>query len=361
MIQHERTPLHGMRLAFVCGLSDKKLAQKVMPLSLIPEVASIDVYRRTPCALPPKVRWSPVSSFWRELGLGELEKFVRLLAAGRRYDALIGCFQIPHGLWADLVGSVWRVPVAQLVISDVSWNINHRPGAWTMLRADACGVRGPGAVTALRALGYTGPVEIIHNPIQLSEIHTPDNLRPNDILVVGDMAEEKDYPWMLDILARLKRRGVSFTATLCGRFPENFRRRVAALELLGQLRFPGHLAEKELTDFYASSRVLLMTSHTEGLPMAVVEAMSHGLATVVTEVGELPWLVRNTVDGYVVPHGNTEAMTDALETVLTRPTLARDMGENGRLRIQALAPLFTPETVAEAWRRLLAKMFQRTP
>ena len=346
----------GLRLAFVSGLSDKKLAQKLLPLSLLPEVAAVDVYRRVPFALPPKVRWIPLTPLGRVRTAGELEKFARLLAAGSHYDLLVGCFQILHGFWAALAGAVWRIPVVQLIITDVAWNMRHAPAAWTMLRADACGVRGPGATTALRELGYAGPVEVIHNPMAMPEGRNDQGRKDNDILVVGDMAAEKDYPWLLTILGRLASRGVPFAATLCGHFPESFRRQVATAGLAERLRFPGHLAEPELDAAYAASRVLLMTSHTEGLPMAAVEGMAHGLATVVTGVGELPWLVRDGQDGRVVPHGDTETMAGALEVVLTRPGLARDMGENGRRRIRELAPLFRHEAVALAWRQLLVDL-----
>lgn len=349
-----RTPGNGLRVAFVGGLSDKKLAQKLLPLTLLPEVAAVDVYRRAPFALLPKTRWTPLTSLGARRPLvGEPEKFARLLVAGGRYDLVIGCFQIFHGLWAELAGTAWRTPVIQLVITDVEWNRQRLLARWPMLRASGCGVRGEGAVSTLRRLGYAGPVEVIHNPMAVPERPARSGAKTTDILAVGDFAAEKDYPWMLAVLAGLAARGVAFSATLCGRFPEAFRRQVATAGLADRIAFPGYLGATELAEAYAKSRVLLMTSHTEGLPMAVMEAMAAGLAVVVTGAGELPWLVRQDRDGKVTPHGDTEAMSDALETVLTTPGLARDMGESGRKRIRELEPLFTPEAVANAWRRLL--------
>jgi len=349
----------GLRLAFVCGLSEKKLLQKLLPLTLLPEVAAVDVYRRAPFAPPPKVRQIPLTPLGRASApAGELEKCARLLAAAPRYDAVIGCFQILHGLWAYLAGALRGVPAIQLVITDVEWNRRRTLARWPMLRAAGCGVRGEGAVAALRGLGYAGPVEIIHNPMAVPPRRDPGpgprRDKPRDILAVGDFAAEKDYPWMLEVLGRIAARGVPFTATLCGRFPDAFRRKVREAGLADRVRFPGHLGASALADAYASSRALLMTSHTEGLPMAAVEAMAAGLPVAVTAAGELPWLVRDGRDGAVVPHGDTEAMTVALETLLTVPGLAASMGASARGRIEALAPLFTPEAVAAAWGRLLA-------
>ncbi len=350
----EKGARDGLRLAFVGGLSEKKLLQKLAPLMLLPHVAAIDVYRRAPFAPPAKVRHVALSPLGRSASpVGELEKCARLLAAGGRYDAVIGCFQILHGLWAHLAGKLWRAPVIQLVITDVAWNLRRPLARWPMLAADACGVRGEGALDALRRLGFAGPLEVIHNPMAIPARPAGSGDKANDILAVGDFAAEKDYPWMLAVLSALAARGVAFTATLCGRFPAEFRRAVAA-GLGDRVSFPGHLRGPELERAYARSRVLLMTSHTEGLPMAAVEAMAAGLAVAVTAAGELPWLVRDGRDGRIAPHGDTTAMADALEALLTTPGLARDMGESGRRRIEALAPLFTTEAVADAWRRLFA-------
>ena len=347
----------GLRLAFVGGLTEKKLLQKLVPLTLMPEVAAVDVYRRVPFATSEKVRHVPLALLGgRNTPVGELEKFARLLVSGRRYDVVIGCFQILHGLWAHLAGLAWGVPVIQLVITDVGWNLRRPLARWPMLGAHACGVRGGGAVTALRRLGFSGPLEIIHNPMTIPDRTVEDGEKTNDILAVGDFAAEKDYPWMLAVLGQLAARGVDFTATLCGRFPGDFRRAVVAAGLGGRVSFPGHLHGPELDRAYARSGLLLMTSHTEGLPMVAVEAMAAGLPVVATTVGELPWLVRQDQDGRLVPHGNTGAMADALETVLTTPGFVRDMGKSGRKRLEELAPQFTPESVAEAWRRLFVKI-----
>lgn len=347
----------GLRLAFVGGLTEKKLLQKLVPLTLSPEIAQVDVYRRAPFARLDKTRHVALSPLGRRATpAGELEKCARLLAAGGRYDAVIGCFQIPHGIWAHLAAALWRTPVIQLVITDVAWNLNRPLARWPMLNAHACGVRGEGALRTLRDLSFSGPLEVIHNPMEISGRADKDGEKTNDILAVGDFAEEKDYPWMLDVLSALAARGVDFKATLCGSFPDRFRRAVVTAGLENAIRFPGHLHGLDLERVYASSRVLLMTSHTEGLPMAAVEAMAAGMAVAVTTAGELPWLVRDGRDGRVSPHGDTPAMTDALATMLATPNLARDMGNSGRRRIESLAPFFTPEAVAQAWRRLLTEL-----
>ena len=50
--------------------------------------------------------------------------------------------------------------------------------------------------------------------------------------------------------------------------------------------------------------------------MVVLEAMSHRLPVFVTDVGDLPWLVRNGEEGRVVPYGDTKGMSDALINAL---------------------------------------------
>lgn len=65
-------------------------------------------------------------------------------------------------------------------------------------------------------------------------------------------------------------------------------------------------------------KVLLMASDTEGMPTAIAEAFSAGLPVVVTEVGDIPSVVRNGENGYMVPLGFTdEEYIDKIMTVLS--------------------------------------------
>jgi len=338
----------SLRVAFAGGLSDKKLIQKLLPLTLLDGVERIDVFRRRPPPALPKVRWIPLPEHPL---MGEAAKLARLLASGWRYDVLIGCFQLYHGLWAHLAGRLWQRPVVQLVITDVAWNYARPAARAAMMGAPACGVRGPQAREALRALGYAGVVAVVHNPFVLPpQSATPDPAAKDfDAIVVGDYAAEKDYPWLLQALHQVRQETRTPAVCFCGRFPAAFQREAEGA-CAGRAYFPGHLGQRELDAIYVRSRALVMTSSVEGLPMVAVEAMAHGLPVVATSVGELPWLVHQEREGLLVSHGDTAAMAAALGRLAACGEDFVAMGSLARRRVEELAGEFAPGRIAAVWR-----------
>lgn len=360
--------MSGLRVAFVAGLLDKKLAQKLLPLLLLEQVDALDLYRRAPFApgnpftarlLPhaaSKFHWVPLSPLGQgNVVVGELEKAARLIAAGGRYDLIVGCFQQFHGIWAHLAGRLRGARVVQLVITDVGWNLARRWPRHVMLHADGCGVRGPASTQALRAAGYGGPVEVIHNPIDLPrEPLALTAAKRYDLVAVGNNRPVKDYPWLIEVLAEVKRRRPRLRAALVGSgLAQALGPRLAELGLADAVDMPGHLGEEGLAEVYAASRALILTSRLEGLPMVALEAMAMGMPVVASRVGELPWLISEGREGRFAPHGDTAAMAGAVLEVLEDESRRQEMALFARGRIEALLPEFAPKAIGAAWARLI--------
>lgn len=78
--------------------------------------------------------------------------------------------------------------------------------------------------------------------------------------------------------------------------------------------------------------VLVLTSISEGLPLALLEAMSQSRPVVATAVGGVAECVRGC--GYVAPPGDVKGLAGAIVSLLRDPTLARVLGERGRARVE---------------------------
>ncbi|MBR6468271.1 MAG: glycosyltransferase, partial [Desulfovibrio sp.] len=111
--------------------------------------------------------------------------------------------------------------------------------------------------------------------------------------------------------------------------------RDGAVEYLGEA--------KDVRPHVASCSVLVLPSWREGTPTAVMEAMSMGRAAVVTDVPGCREVVRDGVNGFLVPAKNPPALARAMERFLREPGLARAMGAEGRRMAEAE---FDAETVA---------------
>ena len=207
-----------MKLAFVCGLSEKKLAQKLLPLQVLDQVDEIHLYRRLPYH-GKKIHWMTLPR-WAQKSrvIGDFFRFFRLLLYGGRYDVIIGCHQIYHGLMAYICGKIWKKPVVQLVIEDVDWITSRPLLRLAMLKANACAVRGPISYAKLRSWGYNDRIDILENPFTVPQ-NVPEYSVSNkqyDFVAVGDLAKKKEYPWMMCVLAEVKKEWPELKVAIVG-------------------------------------------------------------------------------------------------------------------------------------------------
>ncbi|MEA4907970.1 MAG: glycosyltransferase family 4 protein [Anaerolineaceae bacterium] len=87
---------------------------------------------------------------------------------------------------------------------------------------------------------------------------------------------------------------------------------------------------EDMSNVYAQSNVVCLPSFGEGVPRTLIEAAASQRAIVTTDVPGCREIVQHTVNGYLVPLGNIEALADALQELLAQPALRAQMAHNGR-------------------------------
>jgi glycosyltransferase involved in cell wall biosynthesis len=86
-------------------------------------------------------------------------------------------------------------------------------------------------------------------------------------------------------------------------------------------------------ELLSAADVLVLPSRNEGQPMAVLEAMAHGLCVVASDVGGIPELVDDGRTGLLVPPDDVEALVAALRKVLDDDSLRAALGATARERV----------------------------
>jgi glycosyltransferase involved in cell wall biosynthesis len=108
---------------------------------------------------------------------------------------------------------------------------------------------------------------------------------------------------------------------------------VAQIQSLG---LEGHVFllgfRNDVPALLAASDLFVSSSHWEGIPIAILEAMSAGLPVVATEVGDVPLIV-NEASGFIVPPAQPMRLADAITTLLADPDQRRKMGAAARLHV----------------------------
>lgn len=97
-----------------------------------------------------------------------------------------------------------------------------------------------------------------------------------------------------------------------------------------------HQTRPALAQMYRSSDVFVFPTLIEGMPLVVLEAMACGLPVIVTANGPGD-IVRDGIDGFVIPERDADAVSDRLDRLYRDPELRIEMGRRAALRAQEFA------------------------
>jgi glycosyltransferase involved in cell wall biosynthesis len=141
-------------------------------------------------------------------------------------------------------------------------------------------------------------------------------------------------PKLVDCLIHaMKRVTARFPASRCvivgeGPQEEELRSTVRRLEMEESVLFAGHM--EDVRPYLAAGDIFVLPSEREGLPLSVLEAMAFGLPCVAGEAGGNREVIRDGVNGFVVPCRSAQALADAIERLFDDPKERVRMGKNAR-------------------------------
>lgn len=98
----------------------------------------------------------------------------------------------------------------------------------------------------------------------------------------------------------------------------------------GRVKLLGWVAGAEKDRALRAAHIFLLPSYAEGLPMALLEAMGHGVPVVTTPVGGIPQAVSDGVTGRLITPGDVPALTAAVVDLLDHPERAAAIGAAAR-------------------------------
>jgi len=124
-------------------------------------------------------------------------------------------------------------------------------------------------------------------------------------------------------------------------------RRVAARAASAQnIRFLGPVYDERKRELFCAASLFITLSKNEGLPVAVLEAMAHGLPIVATSQAHLPEISR--YEAGIIVRSNPENVARALDSLLSDQARLREMATNARKLVQErfTAKVVTPQMLA---------------
>ncbi|MFZ5892886.1 MAG: glycosyltransferase [Myxococcota bacterium] len=158
------------------------------------------------------------------------------------------------------------------------------------------------------------------------EFSVPDGMPL--IGVVGRLHPAKGHTDLLAAMAQLKKEGIAPKCLIIGsgEIRAQLEEEMRALGLEDHVVFTGQ--RKDVPRILAALDVLAMPSRWEGLPIALLEAMSMSLPIVATRVSGIPDVIQDGENGLLVHPAQPTELAGALRRVLTDPALREKLGKN---------------------------------
>jgi glycosyltransferase involved in cell wall biosynthesis len=153
-------------------------------------------------------------------------------------------------------------------------------------------------------------------------------------VTVANLRSTKGYPFQLDVIERLKPLPEDLHFVWVGRGPDEamLRELAAAKGVADRVVFVGHL--DDVRPVLAHADLFFLSSNDEGMPRAMMEAMSMGLPALVTGIAGNAEVVRDQQDGLVVTYGDVPAAAGALRRLAEDEELRRRLGASAARRIR---------------------------
>jgi glycosyltransferase involved in cell wall biosynthesis len=159
---------------------------------------------------------------------------------------------------------------------------------------------------------------------------------PFQIICVGRLASAKGQHVLIAAMDLLIQEGRAIRLRFAGDGPEyaELQRDVNSRGLSGYVFFEGNLNQDQLRLLYRESDALVLPSFAEGLPVVLMEAMAMEIPCIATWVAGVPELIRDEVNGLLVPAGDAQSLARAIARLDTDPALRLRLGQHARQRVQ---------------------------
>ncbi len=145
---------------------------------------------------------------------------------------------------------------------------------------------------------------------------------PLIMLSVGRLHYIKNHAFLIEACARLKQSRRSFACLIAGEGEErhSLQALIQSFHLEHEVVLLGHLSPSQLERYYANCNLVILTSRSEGLPLALMEAMARGKVVLAPEISGIPELVVNGETGFLFREGSLEDFIEKVETISSSST-----------------------------------------
>jgi glycosyltransferase involved in cell wall biosynthesis len=165
---------------------------------------------------------------------------------------------------------------------------------------------------------------------EVSEQTVLKGIKGKRIISLANLRVQKNHFLLLEVAKKMKISHPEWTFHLVGKdFGDNYSAQIKNLVLEFNLEKNVFIygSKQDVDNILGQSTIAVLTSKSEGLPVALLEYGSYAKSIVVTNVGEIPLLIQDGVNGFMVETGKAQLFYDSLVQLMENETLRNDFGK----------------------------------
>jgi len=169
---------------------------------------------------------------------------------------------------------------------------------------------------------------------------------------IGRLSAEKGVLNFVEALPKTLKKRPDLTVLIIGEgeLEDEIRMLLDRDPLRSKVTFKAWVPHTEISSYLAKLKLLVLPSHTEGLPNVVLEAMACGTPVLATPVGAVPHIIKDKETGFLIRDNSPEGIAEDIVAILSYPRL-RETARDARTLVERD---FRYERAVDSWRHVLS-------
>lgn len=186
--------------------------------------------------------------------------------------------------------------------------------------------------SAIETIAPEAAIKVVPNAVSIPEVHRWERTSSQlTILFMGLIGERKGIFDLLVVFKLLIQRHPDIILRIGGNGEvKKLLKEIQTLGIQKNVRYMGWINDKKKDKLLRMTDIFVLPSYGEGMPMSVLEAMSYGIPVVSTTIGGIPELVVDGISGFLIKPGDSSALYEKLDQMITNQELRKDFGYRGR-------------------------------
>ena len=339
-------------------MSDLKLSMKLEPIYKIPFIDKIIILRGGKGPKISKVTYANVPD---TKIIRDFYRFFKGIALGKKYNTkiVISYYLVPHGIIGYYVSKFIGAKCCISIIGDLLYHLRAQFLGGFYLKilnnSDFITVTGAKSKKILIENGITEEkIYILPNVINMDEYRYDNTIvKEYDISFIGRLTYVKRLDIFFKVISEVVKEIPELKVAMIGDGEEieKCRSLVKDLSLNDNVEFLGF--RKDINQLINKTKILLLTSESEGMPSVIIEAMACGVPVVSSDVGDIGDIIQDGKNGFLVEkYDDVSSYRDRIIKILSDKKVYKKMSEES-LKVRNIHSV---ENASRIWKEIFSKV-----